>query len=235
MIVAAALVPSAPLLIPELGAQDPPLPELRAAAARTVAALLDPETSDAAPDVVAVVGPAPETAVWPAGTPGDFGPFLGRATTGRALPFSLALGATLLRDAGYTGPTTFQAVAHDAPPDACAALGRSLAAADRVALLVVGDGSARRSLTAPGWFDDRAEEFDAATGRAVGSGNLRALLDVDPVLAADLQAAGRPAWQVLAGAAGAVPCRSDVAYADAPLGVGYLVAVLRFGHDRARV
>jgi hypothetical protein len=224
MIVTAALVPSAPLLVPELGGQHPPLPELRSAAARAVAAMLDAD-----PELVAVVGPAPATATWPADTPADFGPFLGRATAGPALPLALALGARLLRDAGYAGETAFHAVGADAPPDACAALGRSLLdAAGRVALLVVGDGSARRTAKAPGWFDERAEAFDAATERAVGSGDLAALLDVDQALATTLQAAGRPAWQVLAGAAGDRRCVSELHYADAPLGVGYLVATVGF-------
>jgi hypothetical protein len=224
MIVAAALVPSAPLLVPELGGQHPPFPGLRSAAARAVAAMLD-----ARPELVAVVGPAPATATWPADTPADFGPFLGRATAGRTLPLALALGARLLRDAGYAGETAFHTVGADASPDACAALGRSLVdVAGHVALLVVGDGSARRTPKAPGWFDERAEAFDAATERAVGSGDLAALLDVDPDLATTLQAAGRPAWQVLAGAGGALRCTSRVEYADAPLGVGYLVAALDF-------
>ena len=232
MIRSAALVPAAPLLVPELGGQNPPLPELRAAVAHAVAGLVD-----GPPDVVAVVGPARATAVWPAGTPADFGPFLGRATAGRpALPLALGLGARLLHDAGYAGETVWQAVAADAPSNACAALGRFLAdTAGNIALLVVGDGSARRSLKAPGWFDERAEAFDAATERAVSTGALGALLDVDPDLAETLQAAGRPAWQVLAGAADGAPCRSDVGYAAAPLGVGYLVAALRFGHDRGQV
>jgi hypothetical protein len=69
--------------------------------------------------------------------------------------------------------------------------------------------------------------------RAVGAGDLGALLDLDPDLAADLQAAGRPAWQVLAGAAHGLPCTARVRYADAPFGVSYLVAALRFG-DRRR-
>jgi len=224
MIVTAALVPSAPLLVPELGGQHPPLPELRAAAARAVAAMLD-----ARPELVAVVGPAPATATWPPDTPADFGSFLGHAGTGHSLPLSLALGARLLRDAGYAGETAFHAVDADAPPDPCAALGRSLVdAAGRVALLVVGDGSARRTPKAPGWFDERAEAFDAATERAVGAGDLAALLNLDPALATTLQAAGRPAWQVLAGAAGDRRCASELHYADAPLGVGYLVATLNF-------
>jgi hypothetical protein len=227
VIVAAALVPAAPLLVPELGGQHPPLPELRAATARAVAALLD-----ARPDLLAVVGPASATASWPADTPADFGPFLGRAGTGHSLPLPLALGARVLRDTGYAGETAFQAVGVDAPPHACAALGRALAdRAGRVALLVVGDGSARRTPKAPGWFDSRAEAFDAATERAVGSGDLAALLDVDPALATALQAVGRPAWQVLAGAAGDRRCASELHYADAPLGVGYLVAALRFAAD----
>lgn len=231
MIVTAALVPSTPLLVPELGGQHPPLPELRSATARAVTDMLD-----ARPDLVAVVGPATATATWPADSAVDLGPFLGRATAGRALPLALALGATLLRATGYAGGTVFQAVAADRATDACATLGRSLAdAAERVALLVVGDGSARRTPKAPGWFDERAEAFDAATEHAVRSGDAGALLDLDPDLAAALQAAGRPAWQVLAGAAGDVPCRGRVDYAAAPLGVGYLVATLRFGHDRTRV
>jgi hypothetical protein len=225
MLTAAALCPSAPLLVPELGGAHPALPELRDAAAKAVGALLD-----VAPDLVVVVGAAPATATWPADTAVDLGPFRGTATTTRpALPLPLALGATLLRDAGHPGTWRFQGVAAGAPPPACAALGAGLAAAaDRVALLVVADGSACRSLKAPGWFDARAEAFDAAVERAVRAGGLDALLDVDPGLATALQAAGRPAWQVLAGAAHGLACTTRVDYADAPFGVGYLVADLRF-------
>jgi hypothetical protein len=223
MLVAATLVPSTPLLLPGLGGAHAPLPELGAAADGAVAELLA-----AAPDVVAVVGPATDSRTWPPDTPVDVGPFLGRATTvGPPLPLSLAVGRTALRTAGYRGGQVLHAVAAGATPDACLALGRELAAADRVGLLVVGDGSACRSLTAPGWFDARAEAFDADVERAVRAGDLDALLDLDTGLAADLQAAGRPAWQVLAGAAGGTTWTSRIGYADAPLGVGYLVAALR--------
>jgi hypothetical protein len=237
-LVAAALCPSAPLLHPALGGAHPAVPELRDAAAKAVATLLDAE-----PDLIAVVGATPTTAVWPPDAAVDFGPFRGEATTaGPALPLALALGAMLLRDAGYAGDTLFQGVAADAAPDVCAALGAALAdagparrtgAAGRVALLVVADGSARRSPKAPGWFDARAAEFDAVTERAVRAGDLDALLDVDPDLAAALQAAGRSAWQVLAGAARGLVCITRLDYVGAPFGVGYLVAASRFG-DRRR-
>ena len=225
MLVAAALCPSAPLLLPGLGGRQTPLPELHAAAGRAVTALLA-----AAPDAVAVVGPAARTATWPPDAPVDVGPFLGRATTAEpALPLALAVGASLVRAAAFDGPVRLRAVAAGAAPPDCAALGRELVAGGRVGLLVVGDGSACRSTAAPGWFDPRAEPFDAGVERAVRGGDLDGLLDVDPDLAAELAAAGRPAWQVLAGAAHGTAATGTVEYADAPLGVGYLVAALRFG------
>ncbi len=55
-----------------------------------------------------------------------------------------------------------------------------------------------------------------------------ALLAIDPALADDLWVAGRPAWQVLAGAllASPGPWFSRIALASAPLGVGYVVVQL---------
>src|SRR5689334_14882924 len=118
MLVAAALCPSAPLLVPGLGGPDPTVAALRAATAQAVAAL-----RAAGPDVVAVVGAAPATSTWPADTAVDFGPFHGAATTaGPALPLALAVGAAVLRDAGYGGPPLFQGVAPQTGPDACVAL-----------------------------------------------------------------------------------------------------------------
>jgi len=63
VIVAAALCPSPPLLAAPLTGQADILPDLRAACAAAVARLLA-----AAPDVVAVAGPAAATGPWdPAG------------------------------------------------------------------------------------------------------------------------------------------------------------------------
>jgi hypothetical protein len=118
-----------------------------------------------------------------------------------ALPLSLGLGAMLLDLGGYRGLRRLFAVGPDAPTRACAALGAELAAgAGRTGLLVMGDGSARRSLKAPGHLDPRAEPFDADVERVVRAGRLGALLELDEALARDLMATGRPAWQVLAGA-----------------------------------
>jgi hypothetical protein len=253
LIVAAAICPSPPLLASELTGQADILPELRTACAAAVTRLLA-----AAPDVVAVVGPAAATGPWdPAGqlSLASFAPALGqgnsqtdnskkrdaaRPAAAPLLPLALGIGARLLDQAGYTGPRTLHGISEDEPAAACLALGRRLAAsAPRVALLAVGDGSARRSASAPGYLDERAAPFDESVERAVRDGDLPAIAALDPALAAALLAAGRPAWQALAGAlstpsaprsadyrSAAVRLQTEVLYSDAPLGVAYLVATL---------
>jgi hypothetical protein len=201
------------------------LPELRDACARAVAELIRAD-----PEVIVVAGPAAETGEWDPESRPDlsaYAPALGPG--GRpGLPLALGLGALLLDQAGYTGHRVLQAVAgHEAGP-ACIALGEKWAAsgAGATAMLAMGDGSARRSTSAPGYLDERAVPFDTAVEEAVRAGDLAALAGVDPALAQDLMATGRPAWQVLAGALGpAQRPATDVLYAGAPFGVAYLVAV----------
>jgi hypothetical protein len=252
MIIRAVLCPSPPLLARELTGRDIVLPELRDACAAAVASLLS-----ARPDVVAVVGGAATTASWdprgrldltayapalrgrpPAGQPrppaGQSGSPAG--TPGAALPLAVGLGAMLLDAAGYEGPRILQSVGESSPADDCLRLGASLADLPRAGLLVVGDGTAKRTPKAPGYFDERAEPFDASVEKAVRSGDMAALAALDAGLARDLMATGRAAWQVLAGAfgagvsgagfseAGAAP--GDVLYSAAPFAVSYLVAVL---------
>ena len=72
--------------------------------------------------------------------------------------------------------------------------------ARRTALLVVGDGAATHTEKAPGYLDERAGPFDDAVAAALATADPAALAALDPALAADLWAAGRAPWQVLAGA-----------------------------------
>ncbi|MDQ1744350.1 MAG: hypothetical protein QOE23_2689, partial [Pseudonocardiales bacterium] len=90
-------------------------------------------------------------------------------------------------------------------------------------LLVMGDGSARRSLKAPGYLDPRAAPFDEQVRDCLTSGRLAGLADLDAGLAAELMVAGRVAWQVLAGAVGEHPGSSRLHYSDDPFGVWYPV------------
>jgi aromatic ring-opening dioxygenase LigB subunit len=96
-------------------------------------------------------------------------------------------------------------------------------------LLVLGDGTACRSPKAPGYFDHRSAVFDAAVERAVRTGDLGAVMRIDPDLARELMATGRAAWQVLAGAMNGSRLATEIRYYDDPFGVAYLVASLRVG------
>jgi hypothetical protein len=253
MITAAAICPCPPLLAREVAGKAEVLPEMRAASAAAVSRLIA-----FGPDLVVVTGADEQTARWPsdgrldvswwapalAAPPvaGATGP--GSRSPAPALPLSIGLGARLLDEAGYHGPRVYQGIAAAALPADCLRLGAELAhSAPRTALLAMGDGSARRSVAAPGHLDERAAPFDAEVERAVRDGDFATLAALDPDLAADLLATGRAGWQVLAGALresplsagpvgadpGAGPWASDILYCDAPLGVGYLVAVITAG------
>ena len=240
MLIAAALCPAPPLLAREVTGTDPVLPELRQACVDAVTALLVSR-----PGLVAVVGVADATRSWDVRAELDLSPYapgadhgrLGARATDRGapapggdapnLPLSVGLGARLLEQAGYCGGSILQSIAEAEPAAKCAALGARLATeSDRVALLVMADGSARRSRKAPGYLDERSVPFDAEVERAIRSGDYAALLALDAGVARELMATGRASLQVLAGALDGTPCSTQVRYRDDPFGVAYLVASL---------
>ncbi|MET9122684.1 hypothetical protein [Streptomyces sp. NPDC004528] len=236
MLVAAAACPCPPLLVPEVAAGA--APEL--AAARDACADALGVLAAARPDLLVVVGPAEEAAhgTYPEGTPGSFHGFgvdlgvrLGRggasaASSGRALPPSLSVAAWLLERTDWSHtPVEGLAVAEPLTAERCRDAGAQAAGrAARVALLVMGDGSACRTLKAPGYLDERAADFDAEVARALGTADAAALRALDAGLARELKASGRAPWQVLAGAAEGAGLGGALLYEDAPYGVGYLVA-----------
>ena len=247
MISGAAVVPSPPLLARDLTGRATVAPELRQACASAVSQLL----TGSRPDVVAVVGGGPATRSWPpdarlnlfafgpvlamsrrprnvaASGGGGAGVLVGRPTPQTQLPLALGIGAGLLDEAGYAGPRALQAIDATASPEDCLSTGARVAElASRVALLVVGDGSARCTPASPGYFDERAAELGGRVESALRGGDMAALAAIDASLAAELMAGGRAAWQVLAGAVGTQrQAPGDLLYADAPFGVAYYVSV----------
>jgi RimJ/RimL family protein N-acetyltransferase len=239
MLIAAAICPAAPLLARELTGTDPVIPDLRRACRDAVAGLV---ASD--PDVIAVVGVAAEGGRWDEAGRLDlsvFAPALRRVTESRppwqrgatggppprqvTVPPSLGLGGMLLDQADYDGSRELWSVTEDETAAGCAALGARLAGLrDRVALLVMADGSACRTLKAPGYLDARSEPFDAEVVRAIRDRDAAALLALDADLAHELMATGRPGWQALAGAARECWASTQVRYCDDPFGVLYTVA-----------
>lgn len=256
MLIAAAVCPCPPLLVPEVAAgAAPELDALRAACLDAVAAL-----AAARPDRLIVVGPAGRSGrgSHPQGATGSFRAFgvevevrlggaapatgaegggevtdsgalsteAGAGVSPRPLPPSLAVGAWLLERAGWDmSPVEGLGVGEPLEPERCIEVGRKLAAsAERVALLVMGDGSACRTLKAPGYLDERAAAFDAELARALASADTEALAALDEELAHELKAAGRAPLQVLAGAGERAGLKGELRYDEAPYGVGYFVA-----------
>lgn len=240
-IVAVAVCPHPPLLVPELApGDDAILSELRSACAAAVDRL-----ADAVPTELYVIGAGTgaTTRIHPPGSRGSFtgyGPavevtFSGGTPRPDGLPLALLAGGWLAARTRLAGlPTTGLEVPADLAPDECAALGHEIAGtapnrvgvepAARRALLVMGDGSARHSEHAPVHLDPRAEAFDATVAGALEDADPRGLARLDPTLAAELAAQGRAAWQVLAGAAGTGRWTASLDYAASPFGVGYFVA-----------
>ncbi|WCN82935.1 hypothetical protein [Micromonospora sp. LH3U1] len=252
-LVAAAVCPHPPLLVPEVaGSAAPELDDLRAACDVAVRRLLAAD-----PDTVVLLGTGPVTgpisnpatgSLQPWGVDLDVPLVSGQPDRGAVLPLSLTIGAWLLSRHDPRPPATAAAptpaapvtaaptaaapvtavqVAADAGLAELAALADTVnAAGDRVALLVLGDGSACRGEKAPGYDDPRARPYDQRVAAALADADLDVLLDLDPVLSAELKAAGRAPWQVLAGAARSAGrgWRGELLHDAAPYGVAYFVA-----------
>lgn len=229
MLVAAAVCPHPPLLVPAVAAGAAgELDACRAACREAIRALVA-----AGPDLLALVGPGeltrrhdPEAT----GSLARYGLDLALGQPGRqpaSLPLSLGIGRWLL-DGAFTGPRLLQEVAAGEPPRACAALGAQLAAAaPRVGMLVLADGSAY-PLQTPVGDDGRGGRYDEAVVDALTRADPGGLLALDPADDEPLWVGGRPALQALAGAlAGAAGAMSGrLLWRGAPYGVGYFVAQL---------
>ncbi|QRP42870.1 hypothetical protein [Amycolatopsis sp. FDAARGOS 1241] len=199
----AVLCPHPPLLLRELAGQQDPIADLRAACRLAVADLLG-----WGPDRIRVVGPS---------CPDEPSP-----------PWSLRVARRLLAEAGWSGDFEWHPVPSTATAAECDRIAAGVAhPAGRTALLVMADGSASRTLKAPGYLDERAFAFDDAIVRAVRTNDPAALTRVDATLAEELRAQGRAALHVLGAA---VRCATNrprvprVHYVGDPFGVLYLAA-----------
>lgn len=189
-----AFVPSAPLLLPALGGGPP---DLRDACRQAVSVL---------GDEVVVLGSGRPTGersgtvdATPWGAPGP--------ASADPLPLPLAVGSALLGDRAH------RLVAVD---------GSAVPVPPWADLLVVGDGTARRTEKAPGHFDPRAAAVDEQVVAALRDGRPDGLL-LDAALADDLLVSGVEVWRTVA-ATVTGHVRAELLYAGAPYGVGYAVA-----------
>lgn len=204
------------MLVPEVAqGAAPELDELRTACDAAVQALMALE-----PDHIAVLGEGPADRFWDHHSGGSLKPWGVDVHAGgpiEELPLGLTIGAWLLDRNGWTGSRAY--ASGEIEPQG------------RTALLVMADGSAKRSIAAPGYFDERAEGFDASISTALATGDTSTLAAIDADLAAELWCGGALPLRLLgslAEAAKGAPIEALLCYDEAPFGVGYWVANWKF-------
>jgi hypothetical protein len=220
--VAVAFCPEPPLLLPAVeGRASAETTALRRACAEAVAGMLAVR-----PEVVLVVGSGAEPGVrFGPGEAGDLRgvgidleiPFDGPARPGaRRVPLPHTLGAWLLDEAGFAGTRV------GVGPDDVGQLVRDLPGP--LGILAMGDGSARRTVKAPGYLDAAALPFDAAVVGALASGDAEALAGLDLVVGERLLATGVPVWRAVGQVLTGRDITARLHHDAAPFGVGYLAA-----------
>lgn len=227
MLSAIAIVPSAPVVVPELaGAAAADLVDLVAAASAAVADL---------PEHWVIVGTgSAEQQMGPdtAGTFAGFGvdlpvrlaPDVANPAEPEDLPLSVLIGAWLRgRNRPQASAEALVWPVDGECADAVAAGRRLRADLDArpapVGVLVVADGINSLNPSAPGGYQPELIEVQQSLDDALARGDVGALAELPTPVR------GRIAFAVLAGLAGAGPRTARELYRGAPLGVGYFVGV----------
>ncbi|WP_413617118.1 hypothetical protein QBL07_016115 [Gordonia rubripertincta] len=243
MLAAVVFVPSAPLLVPELAGPsafdtEPVRSAVRDALADVASTGIDRWVVVGASDAP-VEGPVEESG---SGSFARFGVDVRVVVsdrTGPRMSLSALIGAWL-RQWASLGQTSTWIVGRETSPAECAAIGADLAArlgesAERIGLLVVGDGSTALTKAPGGGRRDSAVALNDSIVAAIGAADIAALLDLEAAPCNTEGVGGRVAWQVAAAAVES--CGSGVvaktSYADAPFGVGYVVATWTVSGDRS--
>lgn len=242
-LISAAVCPHPMRLIPEIfGETGADWERLRAACLEAIRRLripillgLEPKVEDPA-DLLVIVGGDDATRTFDSA--GAYGSLLSNGVfwefgwgsehpQAQPLPLSLTLGywlTTKSRPGGIgviVSDIVFQAVDFHAAPQECAELGLDLAGrAERVAMLVMGEGSTCMPAADAERLGEHPRSCDETVLRALESANADALAQIEyrsiPT--------GRAAWQVLAGAAAGQRFHGTLHAGGTPADMGYFVA-----------
>lgn len=222
---AIAIIPSAPVLVPELaGAAADEVAELRAAMVAAVAAL--------PPRWVAVGVGAADGVVGPdgVGTFAGFGVDLAVRLSPQAsaqpgeLPLCALIAGWIRAQAQPDASTEVRVYAESHDAQTAIALGRRLRgeideSAEPTGVLIVADGATTLTPAAPGGYHPEDADVQRALDDALACGDVAALTRLPE------QVRGRVAFGVLAGLAEPVPRSAKELYRAAPYGVGYFAGV----------
>jgi hypothetical protein len=231
---AIAIVPSAPVMVPELASgAAAELADLRDAVLAAAASLPDRWVAVGVGQNDAVVGHER------VGTFGGYGVDM-RITLSRAsaeepgqMPLCALIAGWIRGQANLQARAEVRVYATEHDVDAALARGRRLRAeideaADPVGVLVVADGANTLTPPAPGGYDPDSIAVQAALDDALAAGDAAALTRLPDTIV------GRVAYQVLAGLAEPAPRSAKELYRGAPYGVGYFAGVwLPLGRSEA--
>jgi hypothetical protein len=222
---AIAIIPSPPVIVPELatGAATE-LADLRDAVFAAASAL---------PDRWVAIGAGPrDDVVEPqaVGTLAGYGADVrvmlapGSSGTPSRLPLCALITGWVRAQVSPLASAEVRSYADGHGVDAALARGRSLRAeidaeVDEIGVVVVADGAHTLTPPAPGGFDPDSIPVQAALDDALASGDVSALTRLPEGIV------GRVAYQVLAGLAEPAPRSASELYRGAPYGVGYFVGV----------
>lgn len=231
MLSAVAIIPSAPVLVPQLaGAASSEVADLRAAVAAAAAVL-------PARWVAVGTGSADET-LEPNGVTGTFAGFGvdvrvrlspqtaegGCGQVPAEFPVSALIAAWVRGQVRPEASAQVRVYRSDRDAGSAHALGRELRAElesspEPIGVLIVADGANTLSPSAPGGYHPGAAEQEKALDDALADGDASALARLpDQIL-------GRVAFQVLAGLTEPGPRLAKELYRGAPFGVGYFAGV----------
>ncbi len=224
MLTAIALIPSAPVLVPQLvGEAAAELTDLRQAVFAAAGGLPGRWLAVGVGAEDAVVGP--EAAGTFAGYGVDVRAGLSpQADDFRDLPLSALITAWVRAQVRPSASAEVRVFApHHSAEDAIRRGVQLRSAIDEtdgpVGVLVVADGANTLTPKAPGGHDPASVGVQSALDDALAAGDVSALTQLPAAIT------GRVAWQVLAGLAGAMPRSVKELYRGAPFGVGYFVGV----------
>ncbi len=224
MLSAIAIIPSAPVLVPQLvGAAAAELSDLRQAVFAATGGLPDRWLAVGAGRADEVIDPRG------AGTFAGYGVDVRvglspDAESVRELPLCALITAWVRAEVRPEAHAEVHVFARDHTVDDALRRGRELRAAvdrkgDPIGVLVVADGANTLTPTAPGGHDPASVAVQSALDDALAAGDVTALASLPPAIT------GRVAWQVLAGLAGSAPRSAKELYRGAPFGVGYFAGV----------
>lgn len=228
---ALALVPSPPLLVPELtgpGVAD--AEPVRSAALEAAAAL------GAISDRWIAVGVgrgARRISSESVGTFAGFGADVSVSLSPGARDLDVAMPLPALVAGWLRGVSAPEAsvdvvlVGRGSTPDEARGVGQDLRASmtGDWGVLVVGDGATTLTAKAPGSFDERAEGVQNSIDDALAAADVDALAALDADLCRAVGVEGLAAWQVLSGLVGNDRVAARTLYRGAPFGVGYYVGL----------